>query len=60
MKRITVVTPHYPAPRFPERGAFVERLVAQWQNSGYECAVIAPDALPIVLRSLRKPRRQLE
>lgn len=53
----TVITPHYPAPRFPERGAFVERLVSQWQNTGYACTVIAPDAIPILLRSFRKPRK---
>ncbi|MDA3947658.1 MAG: glycosyltransferase [Spirochaeta sp.] len=53
--RITVVTPHYPAPRFPERGAFVERLVRQWIAMEVPVSVIAPDALPVVLRSRGKP-----
>lgn len=56
---ILVVTPHYPAPRFPERGAFVERLVRQWIEHGAEVSVIAPDAIPVVLRSFRKAAREI-
>lgn len=43
--RITVVTPNYPRAGEAERGAFVERLVAQWEEAGVATGVIAP--LPV-------------
>lgn len=54
------MTPHYPAPRFPERGAFVERLVRQWDEHGVQTRIIAPDALPVVIRSRRKTEHPID
>ena len=37
-----MITPNYPRPGEVERGAFVERLVRQWEKAGLEVPVIAP------------------
>lgn len=56
IQRLTVITPHYPSPRFLGSGAFVERLVRQWSTRGVATTVIAPESIPYVIRSYaRKP-----
>jgi teichuronic acid biosynthesis glycosyltransferase TuaC len=57
IKCITVITPNYPRPKFPESGAFIEKLVYQWNNIGLTVDVVAPLSLPGIVRTLiRKPR----
>lgn len=53
IRSIGVVTPNYPSPRFIERGAFVEGLVAQWQAEGVPVDVVAPISIPNWVRGLR-------
>lgn len=56
VRRLTVITPHYPSPRFLGSGAFVERLIRQWSARGVDTGVVAPESIPYVLRSFsRRP-----
>lgn len=54
--RIVLITPNYPSRRFIERGAFVEALVAQWQDTGAKVDVVAPVSWPNWLREFRYER----
>lgn len=59
INKILYITPNYPLPNFPERGAFVETLIRGWKNCGVETDVIAPTALPLAMRLLRTKERNL-
>lgn len=48
--KITIITPNYPSPYAPERGAFVEQLVTEWNESGCNVSVINPQSLTNHLR----------
>ncbi len=57
---IQLITQNYPSPRFPERGAFVERLARQWEEMGNEVTILAPDTWATVVRSLGRSSREIE
>jgi len=46
-----VITPNYPDRWFIERGAFVDRLVGEWQRMGVSVDVIAPRKISNLLRT---------
>ncbi|MFW5811882.1 MAG: glycosyltransferase [Alkalispirochaetaceae bacterium] len=60
ISHIGVLTPHYPAPHYPERGAFVERLVRQWSARGVVCDVVAPVGVPMLLRGFSRAAEAMD
>ncbi len=58
--RIRMITQNFPSPRYPDRGAFVHRLVRQWIDLGHRVDVVAPDTVADRLRSLRRTVRPVE
>lgn len=55
---IHVITPNYPHPLMPEQGAFVQRLVHDWKESGEVVRVIRPLPLGFYFQRLSAIRRQ--
>ena len=51
MKKICVITPNYPHPKFPEYGAFVEKHVREWDRMGSHVDVVAPISVPTIFRT---------
>lgn len=58
LKNICVITPNYPRPRFPEEGAFVERLVNKWREQGVLTDVVAPESIPDMVRSFCRTKEK--
>lgn len=59
IKNILYITPNYPLPRFPERGAFVETLIRGFKGCGVETDVIAPTSIPMAIRLLKSKEEAL-
>lgn len=59
IKNLLYITPNFPLPRFPERGAFAETLVRGFSDCGVETDVIAPTSLAMAIRLLRLRKNNL-
>jgi len=59
IQNIGVITPNYPMKWFPERGAFVEQIVREWQDLGVIIDVVAPVSLPNLIRSLIRNKHRI-
>lgn len=60
IERICVIASSYPQARSPERGAFIQKLVSEWEDNNLKVDVVAPKSIPNTIRCIVKRKHEVQ